>query len=409
MKNLSKNERLILLAILAASLVLSVLFALRLPLDANPDESSHLSYVRLLTQEKAFIQFRGGDPAYFETHQPPLYYLLCTPIYAATSGSVFALRIIAAVIQLLTILVAFRAAKDLFPSRPELALGAAAFVAFLPTAAQLAGAINNDSLTTLWCALLFWKLGRVALKGNKNGIETAGLIALFLGLGLLTKLSMLQIVPTIIVAYFLALRAGKITFAQGALYCTVAIVGGFLIASPWLIRNTLLYGDPFTLKIFPLTAGEHTPTPEFMMTQMRWSFPEYVIFNAVRTFASFWFIIPPNAVLPALLPALVVALLAVVGIVGAFRPAERGGLPDPERRVLLLFLLGLIILIPFFVRFNLRFYQAQGRYFLPILLPAAYLCLTGWSNVAGKPRPAYAIAGVAAVLILLCLFQLANY
>jgi 4-amino-4-deoxy-L-arabinose transferase-like glycosyltransferase len=409
MKNLSQTERLTLLALLLASIILSVAFALRLPLDANPDERAHRDYVRLLIETGSFIVFRGGDPAYFETHQPPLYYLLCAPVFRATGGDIFALRMVAALIQLITIMVVFRAAKDLFPSRPEIAIGAAGFVTFLPTQAQLAGSINNDPLITLWCAFLFWKLGRVALKGGKNGIETAGMIALFLGVGLLTKLSMLQLVPTIILAYFIAYRTQKITFAQGTLFCTVAIVGGFLLASPWLIRNTLLYGDPFTLKIFPLTAGEHTPTPDFMMTQMRWSFGEYVIFNAVRTFASFWFIVAPNAVLPPVPPFLIVAVLAVVGIVGAFRSSSRGGVPDSERRVLFLFFLGLLILIPFFVRFNLRFYQAQGRYFLPALLPVTALCLTGWSNVVGKNRSIYAIAGVVIVLILLCLLQLSYY
>ena len=406
MSKFSRNERVALTGVLIASLILSVLFALRVPFDANPDERAHHAYIRLLTEEKQFIVFKAGDPNYFETHQPPLYYLLCVPVFAATGGDVFAVRLVAAILQLLTIFVAFRAGRDLFPSRPEMALGAAAFVAFLPTQAQLAGSINNDSLTTLWCALLFWKLGRVALKGDKNQWGTAGFIALFLGLGLLTKLSLLQIVPTIIVAYFLALRAGKLTFVDAARLCAAAIIGGFLVASPWLIRNAMLYGDPFTLKIFPLTAGEGTPTPEIMMTLKGWSFSQYIIFDAVRTFASFWFIVPPNAVTPPLLPFLVVAVLGIVGIVGAFRPAERGGVTSDERRVLLLLLLGLLILIPFFVRFNLRFYQAQGRYFLPALLPAAFLCLAGWSNGAGANRERWAIAAVALVLFVFCVLRL---
>ena len=405
MKILHK-ERLALAGILLASLILSILFALRVPFDANPDERAHHDYIRLLTEEKQFIRFKAGDPAYFETHQPPLYYLLCTPVFLATGGSVVAVRLVAALIQLATIFVAFRAGRDLFPSRPELALGAAAFVAFLPTQAQLSGAINNDSLTTLWCALLFWKLGRVALKGDKNRWETAGLIALFLGLGLLTKLSMLQVVPTIIIAYFLALRAGKLSFVNAASLCAAAILGGFLIASPWLIRNTLLYRDPFTLKIFPLTAGEGTPTPEIMMALKGWSLGEYALFDAVRTFASFWFIVPPNAVTPPLFPFLIVAILGIIGIVGAFRPSERGGLPNEERRVLFLLFLGLLILIPFFVRFNLRFYQAQGRYFLPALLPAALLCLVGWGNVIGANRGRGVSVGVIGILLFLCVFQL---
>ena len=77
-----------LFALLAASLVLSVLFAARLPLDANPDEAAHRDYIRLILEARGFVRFVAGDPARFETHQPPLYYLLCVPVYAATSGGV---------------------------------------------------------------------------------------------------------------------------------------------------------------------------------------------------------------------------------------------------------------------------------------------------------------------------------
>ena len=39
------------------------------------------------------------------------------------------------------------------------------------------------------------------------------------------------------------------------------VAAGLLsVAAPWLIRNTVLYGDPFNIKIFPLTAPPSTPT-----------------------------------------------------------------------------------------------------------------------------------------------------
>jgi 4-amino-4-deoxy-L-arabinose transferase-like glycosyltransferase len=121
---------------------------------------SHLSYVRLLIEQQGFVRFQANDPALFETHQPPLYYLFCIPAYLVSGGNYIAVRLVAALFQLCTVLVAFRACRDFFPDRVEVALGVAAFVAFLPSAAQLGGAINNDPLTTLLCALIFWKLGK---------------------------------------------------------------------------------------------------------------------------------------------------------------------------------------------------------------------------------------------------------
>ena len=115
----------------------------------------------------------GDRPTPWETHQPPLYYLLCVPVHLLSGGSVFAVRMVSALLQLLTIWVAYRAARDLFPKRPELWLGAAAFVTFLPTQAQLSAAISNDGLTTLICAALFWRMGLLARNGQHNHARRA--------------------------------------------------------------------------------------------------------------------------------------------------------------------------------------------------------------------------------------------
>jgi hypothetical protein len=209
--------RRLLLVFLATSLLLSVGFAARVPLDGNPDEHAHLDYIRLLVEERGFVRFipreqlPPGAPSRDETHQSPLYYLLCVPVYALAGGSVFVLRLVAALLQLATIVVAFRAVRDLFPERPELAAGAAAFVAFLPTQAQLAGAINNDGLATLVAVAMFWRLGRLVRGGEALDVrrETLFLGAL-LGLGLLTKLSVLQLLPAVLLACLIAARAGAV-------------------------------------------------------------------------------------------------------------------------------------------------------------------------------------------------------
>jgi 4-amino-4-deoxy-L-arabinose transferase-like glycosyltransferase len=224
--------------LLVASLALSVLFALRLPLDTNPDETAHRDYVRLIVEERGFVRFqeqdfgalRPGEAQRYETHQPPLYYLLLVPVYALTGGNVFALRLVAAVLQLLTILVAFRAGRDLFPARPEIALGVAAFVAFLPTQAQLSGAINNDALTTLICVALFWRMGLLAVGGQS--VREAVVVGALLGVGLLTKSTVLTLFPSLLVAYAIAVRARLMKVGQAATCLAVALGLGFLSPHP---------------------------------------------------------------------------------------------------------------------------------------------------------------------------------
>jgi 4-amino-4-deoxy-L-arabinose transferase-like glycosyltransferase len=402
------REHLLLWIILAVSLALSILFALRVPFDgSNPDETSHLSYIRLLVERHGFVVFRANDPAYFETHQPPLFYLLCVPVFALTGGSVFAVRLVSAALQLGTIVVAYRAGRNLFPDRGEVALGVAAFVAFLPTQAQLAGAVNNDSLTTLLCTAIFWKLFRLVRNGRGGHLRGAALIGALLGVGLLTKLSVLQVIPAIAVAYFMAARAGQVRPADAARQFALVLAVGLLIASPWLIRNHLLYGDPLTIQIFPQTAGADTPTPAKMMAGFGWTFADYVRYDAVRTYASFWYLIPPNMLTPDMGRFILVFLVGLGGLVGVFRKPERGGVAGGDRRVVYLAVIGILLLIPFFIRFNLQFFQAQGRYFLPALLPAALLACIGWGTIGG--RRGIAVAAVAVVLLLLALYQISLY
>ena len=415
-----KSPRRLLMGLLLVSAVLSVLFALRVPYGAqfglNPDETAHHDYIRLLVENHGLVKFvppatgttlAEGAPEPWETHQPPLYYLLCAPVYALSGGSIVTVRLVAALIQLVTIALAFRAARDLIPSRPELALGVAAFVAFLPTQAQLAGAINNDGLTTLICLTVFWRLGLLVKSGQE--VRGAAILGALLGAGILTKLTIFQLFPVVMVAYAVAAGAKQLSWKQAATRCGIALGVALLIASPWLIRNTLLYGDPLNLRIFPLTAGPAPATPE---TMARYGLvgAAYWRIVALRSFATFWFILPPNAIQPDLPRFCLVVLIALGGIIGALREPEREGVANGERRVVLLGMAAVVLLIPFFVRFNLQFFQAQGRYFLPVLLPVALVCLVGWGSVVGAGKRAVAaLVFVDAIMLALCLFQIAGF
>ena len=219
-------------AILIAALVLSVSFAVKVPLDHNPDESSHRDYIRLMVEQKGLVMFvpsagrrpvpdsvrekmlaregmtelPEGVPSRDETHQPPLYYALAALVFALTGGSsLLALRLVALPFQLATVWVAWKTGRDLFPDRPELAPALAAFVAFLPTQAQLGGAISNDATTHFICALIVWRLVRffaphIPPPHAALAVREGGMLGLLFGLGLLTKLTVLQLYPVLVVA-----------------------------------------------------------------------------------------------------------------------------------------------------------------------------------------------------------------
>ncbi len=430
------------------ALGLSLGFVFTIPKDApnihpllrglNPDENDHVTYAQKIRETGALVRFpakeiqavrdRGETESdelrtFAETHQPPLYYALG----ALLGGSLLALRLLSALCGALTVFLAYHAARQLFPAKEEIAWGTAGLMATLPAAAQLAGAASNDALTTLLCTGVFWRLGLLVRQGMTK--KDALILALWLGAGLWTKLTVLQLFPLVILATLISRRnrknfplrprnedqpgypaagwwvaegnevGGGMAWGPGGL---LALVGALLLASPWLGRNFLLYGDPFNLKIFPLTAPLGTPTPASMQAipQLGLTSGSYFLLVLERSFATFHYLLPPNKLWPQSGPLLVAAGIALSGLVGAFK--LRGD------RVVWLCLAAPLLLLPFFVRFNQQFFQAQGRYFHPALFPVALLTVAGISALAGERWRGRVIFGVCVVWFLLSLLQIAT-
>ena len=102
------------------------------------------------------------DPIRYEFHQPPLYYALAAPIYGLTGGDPFSLRLFSVALGAGIVLLAYAIARRVFPVRPALALGTAAFVAFLPQHLATVAQIGNDVLAELLYAAVVVRAGRMA-------------------------------------------------------------------------------------------------------------------------------------------------------------------------------------------------------------------------------------------------------
>lgn len=161
--------------ILLAYLSLGSAYALNTPLWQAPDEPAHFNYVRDLAQGRGFpvLQMGDYDQNYmeritaarfplsmsidrirYESHQPPLYYLLEAPVYRLMEGQtlnqqVLSLRIFSLFLGALLLAVIYRAVRQVFPHDPSLAIGMSAFVAFIPQHLHITGSINNDILGEL--------------------------------------------------------------------------------------------------------------------------------------------------------------------------------------------------------------------------------------------------------------------
>ena len=173
----------VLITILIVYAALGILFAVKTPPWQNPDEPAHYNYIAHVATEGRLPVLRMGDydeaylerlkaekfppdlsiePVRYESHQPPLYYLLAVPFYWMGQGGLLALRLFSVVLGGGVVLLVFLCARAAVAGAPHIALGAAGFAAFLPMHAALMASVNNDVLAELLIAgavlaLLRWQ------------------------------------------------------------------------------------------------------------------------------------------------------------------------------------------------------------------------------------------------------------
>ena len=373
----------------------------------NPDENAHVQYVATLTSGRlpVFTDIAHG----YENHQPPLYYALCVPVYLAAHGhgdaaATRAMRWVSILLGALLVFVSFATVRRLFPERPALALGTAAFVGLLPGNVALCASVTNDSLTTLVIAVALWQLvGLVTTLGPDVPVAVwrrqALLLGVTLGVGIWTKTLTLSLFPTVLVAFLWLARSGRASGAVAAQAAGLAVGLGLLLGAPWLGRNTLLYGDPLAqnLLLNKLNNGESNVTLDVMAYVFggigpyfakvaQWGFASF--WGGFDSMRLFWDMNPhkphPNfkhGPTPTYLALLAVSAVSAVGLFG-----RRSGLEAARQPALLALAAQVVFTGILFLNYNLHFFQAQGRYVYPALLPLAFFFVWGWSRLL-PPRP----------------------
>lgn len=273
-----------LLLLLAGHLALATLFSLSVPLGEAPDEADHYAYVVYIGAHASL----PVGPAVTQGKHPPLYHGLGALLTAWTGldfnflranpdaqhgpdaiypnhfihtrledfpwrGGALAmhlLRLFSVLLSAVTVWGVYALARTLAPARPKLALAAAGFAGALPGFLFSSGAVSNDNLAAALGTLILLLALRIYRAGwtNRRGLT----LGVLLGLGLLSKVSVLALWPVAALAVFLAQsapRGGEPAAARawswqariGATMLSLAPAG--VIAAPWLLRNWILYHD----------------------------------------------------------------------------------------------------------------------------------------------------------------------
>jgi 4-amino-4-deoxy-L-arabinose transferase-like glycosyltransferase len=396
-----KCFRVALALVLLAYLGVGVLYAIETPDWQVPDEPAHYNYVRQLAEEGRFPVLEMGDydqyymgrltserfppelsleAVEYEDHQPPLYYLLATPVYLMFDGALAPLRLFSVVLGAGVVLLAYAVAAAVFPTRPLIALGTAAFLAFLPQHVAMMAGVNNDSLAELLIGVILWMAvvdgGRRTAARNegrrtKDEARWSVGLGVVLGLGLATKTTFLPIALVVVLAVLLAWwREGE--RAWGRLARTLALVFGpaLLIALPWWLRNLSLYGglDIYGLANHAAVVVGQPRTSEWI-ADYGW---RYLLEEGLSTtFQSFWGQFGWMGVLMPTWLYRALALCAGVLVMGLlYWLRERGR--EARRNARLVVLAATVPLVgAAYVYYNFTFVQHQGRYLFPALIPMA--------------------------------------
>ena len=399
----------------------SVLFAAMVPFGNNPDEAAHWDNIRLISTTKrlpVFVPPPGRSPlpktvlssiqretgmtelpegalSRDEAHQPPMFYLLAA-ILKLLGGDFLVIRLLSAVLAGLTVAYCCKWVGTNVGDDYVRPLGA--LLCVLPVQAQLGGAVSNDALTHLLCAVIIGETISIFRSPNVS-VRSLVLLLVTIAAGLYTKLTVLQLLPwLVIVALVWKQRDGGLSIKFLSQLGLVLVGVGILTAPMWL-RNLSLYADPLARTIYVATGPNFSPAD--IEKVAGWSHADYIRQVAVRSLASFWYFVHPNTPLSRFagepLPFVGIMLVitpALVGITRAFR--------DPQNRVnvplMSALLLVPIVIMPFYYAFISQVFQAQGRYFLPALLPISVLTIVGWRHLSKLQWLAYTPAVILGLL-----------
>ncbi|MEA3308163.1 MAG: glycosyltransferase family 39 protein [Chloroflexota bacterium] len=391
-----------LLLILLAYFTAGTLYAVQTPNWQVPDEPAHYNYVRTLAEQHQLPVMTAQDydqsyieqltseqfppqlpiaPLTYEDHQPPLYYLLATPVFWLGEGRLLPLRLFSLTLGAMVVVITALMASEIFPQAPGLSWLAAGLVALLPQHLAMMAGVNNDSLTEALLACWLWLALRY-LRGKTSPLS----LGVVLGALLLTKTTGYVALPLALLVIVLRWRRGGFTFSWALRQAVALFLPGLLLGALWWTRNSLFYGWPDILGL-----QRHNAVVVGQPRTADWIARNGLVLflrNALRTtFRSFWGQFGWMGVVLDQRIYLGMGLLSGLMLWGAMWQAIfalRRGISRPQQDTV--YLLGAATLITFALPFwyNLTFVQHQGRYLFPALPALALSAALGLRQLTHK-------------------------
>ena len=439
--------------ILVAYLILGIQYAALTPAWQVPDEPAHYNVIRQIAQtgvlprlepgdyDQAYLERLTGerfpaelplDRVQYQDYQPPLYYLLATPIFLFSSGSLLALRLFSVALGVGVLAFAFLAVQTVTGAASSLPALTAGLLAFIPQHVAMLAGVNNDSLSELLVAaglyLLLREIGHTQAPSRPPAQSSSWPIGhwsfpqwslgLVLGLAFLTKVWAYLLAPAAAVMLLLRWRrAGwanwrPIARRAAQIFLPALLLGALYWGRNWLVcgpadvlcgswHNQVVLGQPRTIE---------------WLAQYGWA--GYLERFLRTTFQSFWGqfgwmgVVMDQRVYLALL-----AFTVGLGLGAARAWARVADRLTPAQRDSLAVLAAVAgVVAALYLYYNATFVQFQGRYLFSALVPlglAAAAGLSEWGDLAagwlGRPAGRLLPWGVLLALAGLCLLALYRF
>jgi hypothetical protein len=408
---------------------LGVVYSLATPIFEASDEHWHYPVVKYIADGRGLpVQDAAvATPWHQEGSQPPLYYLLAAGATAwintadfsqvqrpnphamaglpqvvgnknmmlhsgreawpwrGTSLAVHLIRLLSVAMGAATVWLTWAMAGRVWPGAPEIALLAAMLAAFNPMFLFISASVNNDTLAALLAAATMFVLLRALQRGPRlrDGLG----LGVLLGLGALTKLSVLALLPLVGVA--LTWDAWRRRAWRSWLLNALIIAAGIaLIAGWWYARNWRLYGDPTGVSRMLDIVGRRD---EPLTVRGLWAEFEgfrisyWALFGGVSILADRW-------IYPLLDALMLVASLGVaVAGLSLVLSVRKNKASSPWSAGYVLLVAWVILVLASLIRWTSQTYASQGR----LMFVAVAGISTLWALGLGTLTPARWRRGMA--------------
>jgi 4-amino-4-deoxy-L-arabinose transferase-like glycosyltransferase len=337
----------------------------------------------------------------YESMQPPLYYIVNAPLYAALPGDslvrLYGMRLLAALMASAMVPLTWLTAREAFPGNRLVVFGAPVAILLTQGYALNMSQVTNDVLAVPLAAGAVLLLLRMV--GRGLDWKRSLVVGVVIGAALLTKLTTVFLLPVTLAALALPVfyrreKAGRAGAHAGIIFGAAAVM-----IAPWLAHNFSVYGDATGASAARPLMSSFFISPLVSISSLRLEelLPTFWFGEPIFPFA-FW-----TYAWVAVGTAMVVAILGIlfyyfrpeggeVNDVGINADVAAGGggsgqAPDVRVRVnfvVVAFVIGVAfnLLIPFGSGIG----GVPGRYLYPLLPVGAALLLFGIDRLLGRER-----------------------